>query len=119
MDSQQDLFVAPQPVIQAPAVVAAAESDTSDLTLREWILAGHHQYILCELVLRAKTIEANALLSAGPESELQYLIEASDGNENLLREDSAAVSNYQHGRKHHPRRGVMTKKSCLSSRGEL
>ena len=119
MDSQQDLFVAPQPVIQAPAVVAAAEPDTSDLTLREWILAGHHQYILCELVLRAKTIEANALLSAGPESELQYLIEAYGGDEALLRQDIVAVSTYLHGRNLQPRRGVMTKESSMSSRGEI
>lgn len=76
MDSQQDLFVVPQPGIQAPAVVAAPEPDTSDLPLREWIRANRYQYILCEVVLRAKTIEANALLSAGPESELEYLIEA-------------------------------------------
>ena len=119
MDSQQDLFVAPQPVIQAPAVGAAPEPDTSSLPLREWIRTHWYQYILCELVLRAKTIEANALLSAGPESELEYLIEAYDGNEALLREDIAAVSTYLHGRNLQPRRGVMTKESSISSRGEI
>jgi len=48
MDSQQDLFVVPQPVIPAPAVAAAPEPDTSSLPLREWIRAGRYQYILCE-----------------------------------------------------------------------
>jgi hypothetical protein len=119
MRSQQDLFVVPQPVIQAPAVVAAPEPDTSSLPLREWIRTHGYQYILCELVLPAKTIEANALLSAGPESELEYLIEAYSGNEPLLREDIAGVSTYLHGRNLQPRRGVMTKESSISSKGEL
>jgi hypothetical protein len=37
----------------------------------------------------------------------------------LLRKDIAAVSTYLHGRNLQPRRGVMTKESSISSRGEL
>jgi hypothetical protein len=85
------LFAAPRPVSSTPEG-GAQDPDTSDLPLREWILAGHHQYHLCELVLRTKTIEANALLSAGPESELRYLIEAYGGDEALLRQDIASMS---------------------------
>jgi hypothetical protein len=118
MESRQDLFVVPQPEYPGPRLWWPPRSPTtSSLPLREWIRA--HQYWCCELVLRAKTIEANALLSAGPESELEYLIEAYDGNEALLREDIAAVSTYLHGRNLQPRRGVMTKESSISSRGEL
>jgi hypothetical protein len=55
----------------------------------------------------------------GLESELEYLIEAYGGNEALLREDIATVSTYLHRRNLQPRRGVMTKESSISSRGEL
>jgi hypothetical protein len=111
------LFVVPQAPDSPPP--ATTVPDTNDLPLREWIRAHRYQYILCELVLRAETIEANSLLSAGPEFELEYLIEAYSGNEALLREDIASVSAYLHGRNLQPRRGVMTKESSISSRGEL
>jgi hypothetical protein len=70
-------------------------------------------------VLRAKTIEANALLSGGPEVELEYLIEAYGGDEARLCEDIACVSTFLFSRNMHPRVGVMTKESSISSRGEL
>jgi hypothetical protein len=103
MESRQDLFVVPQPEYPGPRLWWPPRSPTtSSLPLREWIRAHQYWCILCELVLRAKTIEANALLSAGPESELEYLIEAYEGNEALLREDIAAVSTYLHGRNLQP-----------------
>jgi hypothetical protein len=53
--------------------------------LMAWCRKNHHDLILCDVVLRAKTIEANALCSAGPEAELKYLLEAYNGDEASLR----------------------------------
>ena len=120
MDSQQDLFVVKesQPAAAGPVALAPVP-DTSDLPLRDWIRAHHYQYILCEVVLREKTIEANALLSGGPEVELEYLLAAYEGDETRLREDIACIATFLHGRNMQPRVGVMTKESSISSRGEL
>lgn len=59
------------------------------------------------------------LLSGGPEFELEYLLAAYEGDETQLREDVASVATFLHGRNMHPRVGVMTKESSISSRGEL
>jgi hypothetical protein len=54
--------------------------------LREWCRKNNYDVILQEVVLRAKTIEANHLCSTGPDAELAYLVEAYAGHEPSLRE---------------------------------
>lgn len=55
--------------------------------LRAWALSEGRENALCEVVLRVKTAEANRLLAAGHEAELDYLLTAYEGQEEILAAD--------------------------------
>ncbi len=82
----------PWPCINALLDKVMAPPDEPCSDLREWCRKNNHDYVLQEVVLRAKTIEANFLCSAGPDAEFKYLVEAYAGDEVSLRAAITEVS---------------------------
>jgi hypothetical protein len=91
--------IAKPPAPEMTVIPAQPFHPSQKLDLPAWLRKHKYDLILCELVVRAKTIEANHLHTEGSEAELKYLLEAYGGDETLLRAD--VVDTAQYIQRHH------------------
>jgi hypothetical protein len=98
MNNQQALFESePLPVRESeakPLLSNVAIPVDDGRTIEDWLSHTRFESLLSELVIRAKTIEANVLHSAGTKAKLEYLLRAYDGDEILMKADLIQLGSY-------------------------
>jgi hypothetical protein len=85
----------PEEVEKVDAVIDEPE-DTSDPleSMMRWANKHGLGLILCELVLHAKTAEANQLHNKGPRVEMEYLLKVYEGDTVGLRDELVRIGQY-------------------------